>query len=55
MLMKFDVWEDIMSLSSYFKPQPDLVKGKLGGGGVEPKISENAYEWRDQDETWWGE
>ena len=30
--MKFDVWKDIMSQSSYFKSQPDLVKGKLGGG-----------------------
>ena len=31
--MKFDVWKDIMSQSSYFKSRPDPVKGKLGGGG----------------------
>ena len=31
--MKFDVWKDIMSQSSYIKYRPYPVKGKLGGGG----------------------
>ena len=30
--MKFDVWKDIASQSSYFKSRPDPVI--LGGGGV---------------------
>ena len=30
--MKFDVWKDIMSQSSYSKFQPYPVKGMLGGG-----------------------
>ena len=30
--MKFDVWKDIMSQSSYFESRPDPVKRKLGGG-----------------------
>ena len=36
-LMKFDVWNDIVSQSSYFKSQPDLMT--MGGvrGGGEPK------------------
>ena len=39
-LMKFDVWNDIVSQSSYFKSRPDLMR--LGGvGGKEPKILEN--------------
>ena len=39
--MKFDVWKDIVSQSSYFKSRPDPVKlGGVGGGG--PKILENA-------------
>ena len=30
--MKFDVWKDIVSQSSYFKSRPDLVTlGELGG------------------------
>ena len=32
MLLKFDVWKDIMSQSSYFKSRPDPVKRKLGEG-----------------------
>ena len=41
-LMKFDVWKDIMSQSSYFKFQPDPVTlGRVGGGG-KLKILENA-------------
>ena len=40
-LMKFDVWNDIVSQSSYLKSRPDLVTlGGVGGGG-EPKILEN--------------
>ena len=39
--MKFDVWKDIMSQSSYIKFQPYPVKGMFGGG-VEPKLLENA-------------
>ena len=40
-LMTFNVWKDIMSQSSYFKSQPDLVRlGEVGRGG--PKILENA-------------
>ena len=30
-LMKFYVWKDIVSQSTYFKSRPDLLK--LGGGG----------------------
>ena len=38
--MKFDVWNDIVSQSSYFKSQPDPVTmGELEG---EPKFLENA-------------
>ena len=38
-LMKFDVWNDIVSQSSYFKSRPDLMTlGELEG---EPKILEN--------------
>ena len=38
--MKFDVLNDIVSQSSYFKSQPDLMT--LGGvGGGKPKILEN--------------
>ena len=36
-LMKFDVWKDIVSQSSYFKSRPDLVTlggGELGGGNL---------------------
>ena len=34
--MKFDVWNDIVSQSSYFKSQPGLMT--LGGvGGGKPK------------------
>ena len=47
--MKFDVWKDIMSQSSYFKSRPDQVKGKLGGGTQNPG---KRLEWRDRDETW---
>ena len=40
-LMKFDVWNDIVSQSSYFKSWPDLMKlGELEGG-EKPKILEN--------------
>ena len=35
--MKFNVWNDIVSQSSYFKSQPDLMT--LGGvGGGKPKV-----------------
>ena len=37
--MKFDIWKDIMSQSSYIKFQTYPVKGMLGGG--EPKLLEN--------------
>ena len=37
-LIKFDLWKDIVSQSSYFKSRPDPVI--LGGG--ESKILENA-------------
>ena len=33
--MKFDVWKDIVSQSSYFKSRPDLVT--LGGVGGDLK------------------
>ena len=33
-LMKFDVWNDIVSQSSYFKSRQDLMTlGGVGGGG----------------------
>ena len=32
--MKFDVWKDVVSRSSYFKSRPDPVKEKLGGGNL---------------------
>ena len=36
--MKFDVWKDIVSQSSYFESRPDLVTlrgvGGWGGGGL---------------------
>ena len=38
--MKFYVWKDVVSQSSYFKSRPDPLK--LGGVGGEPKILENA-------------
>ena len=41
--MKFDVWDNIVSQSSYFKSRLDPVTlvGIEGG----PKISENAWSW----------
>ena len=39
--MKFDVWKDIVSHSSYFKTRPDPVT-LVGVGGGELKILENA-------------
>ena len=34
-LMKFDVWKDIVSQSCYFKSRPDLVTlGEFGGGNL---------------------
>ena len=39
-LMKFDVWNDIVSQSSYFKFRPDLMTLGIVGGG-KPKILEN--------------
>ena len=39
--MKFDVWKDIVSQSSYFKSRLDpMTLGGVKGGG--PKILENA-------------
>ena len=33
--MKFDVWNDIVSQSSYFKSRPDLMTlGELEGGNL---------------------
>ena len=32
-LMKFDVWKDIVSQSSYFKSQRDQVTLERGAGG----------------------
>ena len=34
--MKFDVWKDIVSQSSYFKSRPDLMTlgGELEGGNL---------------------
>ena len=40
--MKFDVWNDIVSQSSYFKSRLGLMTLGGVGGGVE---------WRDRDET----
>ena len=49
-LIKFDISKEIMSQSSYFKSEPDLLT--LGGGWRgKPEILENT--WRDPDETWW--
>ena len=39
-LMKFDVWKDIVSQSSCFKSRPDLVTLR-GVGRGKPKILEN--------------
>ena len=39
--MKFDVWKDIVSQSSYFKSRLDPVR--LGGIEGEPKILENTW------------
>ena len=41
--MKFDVWKDIVSQSSYFKSLSDLVTlgGGVGVGRVKPKILED--------------
>ena len=36
-LMKIDVWNDIVSQSSYFKSQPDLMTLR-GVGGGKPKV-----------------
>ena len=35
-LMKFDVWKDIVSQSSYVKSRPDLatLEGKFGRGNL---------------------
>ena len=39
-LMKFDVWNDIMSQNCHFKSRPDMmILGELEGG--KPKILEN--------------
>ena len=46
--MKFDVWKDILSQSSYFISRPDLVT--LGGVGGTFNLGER-LEWRDRDET----
>ena len=49
-LMKFYIWNDILSQSSYFKYRPDLMT--LGGvGGGETKNLGKRVEWRDRDET----
>ena len=38
--MKFHIWEDLVTQSSYFKSRPDPVSlGGVGGGG--PEILEN--------------
>ena len=48
-LMKFDVWNDIVSQSSYVKSRPDLMTlGELEGGNL--KLGKH-LEWRDRDET----
>ena len=54
-LMKFDIWKDIVFQSSYFKSRPDLViwgrsLGELAGGPI--NLGER-LKWRDRDETWW--
>ena len=51
--MKFDVWKDIVSQSSYFKARPDpLTLRGVKVGNL--KSLENArLEWRDWNETWW--
>ena len=47
--MKFDVWDDIVSQSSYFKCRSDLMTlGGVGGGNL--NLGKH-LEWRDRDET----
>ena len=43
-LMKFDIWKDIMSQSSYFKYRPDPVT--LGGVGSGSLNLRKRLEWR---------
>ena len=43
--MKFDIWKELISQSSYFKSQPDLLT--LGGSwSGKTEILENAYKCR---------
>ena len=50
-LMKFDIWKNLVSQSSYNKSRPDPVTlGELEG---ETENLGKRLEWRDQDETWW--
>ena len=51
--MKFDIYNDLASQSSYSKSRPlPVILGKLEGetGNLEKRL-----EWRDRDETWWDE
>ena len=48
-LMKFDIYKEFMSQSSYFKSRPDLLTlGGVGGGNLGKH-----FEWRNRDEAWW--
>ena len=49
--MKFDVWKDIVSQSSYFKSRPDPVT--LGGVGGGTSNLGKRLEWRNRNKTWW--
>ena len=52
-LMKFDIWKEFMSQSSYYKSQSDLVRlGELVG---ETANLGRCLEWKDRDETSWVE
>jgi len=49
--MKFEVWENIVSQSSYFKSRLDPVDiGGIEGG---TKNLGKHLKLRDRDETWW--
>ena len=47
--MKFDIYEEFMSQSSYFRSEPDLLTlGGVGGGNFGKHL-----EWRNRDEALW--
>ena len=48
--MKFDIWKEFMSQSSYFRSQPDLLI--LGGVGGDVGNLGKRLKWRNQNEAW---